>query len=123
MLNSYKNLIVWQKSIELVKEVYILTKNFPKSEIFGLVSQMRRSAVSIPSNIAEGFNRRHRKEFSQFISIAFGSGAELETQILLAKSLGFLKEENFKKCEQLLEEVMKMLNKMITNLRNNNTSG
>ena len=103
--------------MELVKEIYILTGKIPKSETFGLISQMRRSAVSIPSNIAEGFNRRHRKEFSQFISIAFGSGAELETQILLAKSLGFLKEDGFQKCEQLLVEVMKMLNKLITNLK------
>ena len=102
--------------MDLVKEIYILTSKFPKSEIFSLTSQMRRSAVSIPSNIAEGFNRRHKKEFSQFISISFGSGAELETQILLAKSLRFSKEENFQKCEQLLVEVMKMLNKLITNL-------
>ena len=116
MLNSYKELIVWQKSIDLAKEIYILTGRFPKSETFGLTSQMRRSAVSIPSNIAEGFNRRHRKEFSQFISIAFGSGAELETQILLSESFKYGKEEDLKKCNALLCEVMKMLNKLIANL-------
>jgi len=116
MLNSYKELIVWQKSMELVKEIYFLTKEFPKSEIFGLTSQMRRAAISIPSNIAEGFNRRHKKEFTQFISIAFGSGAELETQILLSESLKYGKEEDLKKCDALLCEVMKMLNKLIANL-------
>jgi four helix bundle protein len=116
MLNSYKELIVWQKSMELAKEIYFLTKEFPKSEIFGLTSQMRRAAISIPSNIAEGFNRRHKKEFTQFVSVAFGSGAELETQILLSESLKYGKEEDFKKCDALLCEVMKMLNKLIANL-------
>lgn len=115
MLNSYKELIVWQKAMDLVREVYVLTGNFPKSEVFGLISQMRRASVSIPSNIAEGFNRKYKKEFSQFAAIAFGSGAELETQLLLAKSLKFSSEENFSRCEGLLNEVMKMLNKLITN--------
>lgn len=79
MINSYKDLIVWQKSFDLVRQIYQLTDNFPKMEIYGLTSQMRRAAISIPSNIAEGFVRKHTKEFSQFVSIAFGSGAELET--------------------------------------------
>ncbi len=99
MLNSYKELIVWQKSIDLAKEIYILTGKFPKSETFGLISQMRRSAVSIP-----------------FISIAFGSGAELETQILLSESLEYGKKENLKRCSILLDEIMRMLNKLIANL-------
>jgi four helix bundle protein len=112
MIKSYKELIVWQKSVELVKAVYLLTNEFPKSEIFGLTSQMRRSAVSIPSNIAEGFSRKSRKEFSQFISISFGSGAELETQLLLAKSLDLSKQESFRNSENLLDQIMKMLNKL-----------
>ncbi len=116
MVNSYKDLIVWQKSIDLVSKIYEITENFPKHELFGLTSQIRRSAVSIPSNIAEGFNRKHRKEFAQFISIAFGSGAELETQILVAKSLKFLKDSDFIIVDKTLNEIMKMLNKLRSNL-------
>ena len=72
---SYKELIVWQKSVELVEHIYHLTKKFPKEEVYGLVSQMRRASVSIPSNIAEGRLRRSKKDFIQFLQIAFGSGA------------------------------------------------
>lgn len=86
-MKTYKDLIVWQKSIELVKEIYLLTEDFPKEEIYGLTSQIRRCAVSIPSNIAEGKMRTTNKEFSHFLSIAYGSGAELETQLILAKLL------------------------------------
>ena len=118
MLNSYKELIVWQKSFKLVKNIYKITENFPKSEIYGLTSQMRRSSVSIPSNIAEGFVRKHRKEFSQFISIAFGSGAELETQLLLSKELKFITDKEFKELDCLLQEVMKMLNSLKSKLTN-----
>ncbi len=110
---SYKNLIVWQKSMDLVVEIYELTKDFPKTEMYGLVSQMRRCSVSIPSNIAEGSKRGTKKDFRQFLIIAFGSGAELETQIEIAKRLNFQKLEKFRKADGYLEEVMKMLNKMI----------
>lgn len=79
---------------------------------------MRRSAVSIPSNIAEGFNRRFRKEFSQFAAIAFGSGGELETQLILSKELKFVREKDLMRSNKLLDEVMRMLNKLITNLNN-----
>jgi len=116
-MNSYKELIVWQKSIELSKEIYSITEQFPKSEIFGIINQMRRAAISIPSNIAEGYARGHRKEYLQFLSVAFGSGAELETQILIAKKLNFIKEVEYKKILSLLEEIMKMLNKLISSLR------
>ncbi len=81
---SYRDLIVWQKSLVLVKLVYELTNRFPDSEKFGLVSQMRRSAVSIPSNIAEGRYRGTKKDYCQFLTIAFASGAELETQVEIA---------------------------------------
>mgnify|MGYP001602722004 CR=1 FL=1 len=121
MINSYKDLIVWQKSFNLVIEIYKLSDLFPKSETYGLISQIRRCAVSIPSNIAEGFVRKHRKEYAQFISIAFGSGAELETQLLLSKTLGLVPEKEFTKSEELLNEVMKMLNSFSSKLRN--TSG
>ena len=122
MINSYKDLIVWQKSFDLVIEIYRLTNLFPKSEIYGLVAQIRRCAVSIPSNIAEGFARKYRKEYTQFISIAFGSGAELETQLLLSKALKMTSREEFIKSEELLNEVMRMLNSLLITLRKS-TSG
>jgi four helix bundle protein len=84
---TFKELIVWQKARDLVVEIYRLTDGFPTSEQYGLTSQMRRAAVSIPSNIAEGYHRFHKKEKDQFMSIAFASGAELETQIVLSKLL------------------------------------
>ncbi|MBU4348559.1 four helix bundle protein [Patescibacteria group bacterium] len=118
MLNSYKELIVWQKSFKLIKKIYKVTENFPKSEIYGLSSQMRRASISIPSNIAEGFVRKHKKEFSQFVSIAFGSGAELETQLLLSKELKFITDEEFNEIDCLLQEVMKMLNSLKSKLTN-----
>jgi len=117
MVNSYKDLIVWKKSIQLVKGVYKATENFPPNEVYGLTSQIRRSAVSIPSNIAEGFARRNLGEYRQFLYIAFGSGAELETQLLISKELGYLKQENYSQIQALLTEVMKMLNTMLKNLR------
>ena len=93
-IKSYKELIVWQKSIKLVKEIFILTDKFPKSELYGLVSQMRRAAVAIPSNIAEGYGRKSSKEYAQFYSIAYGSALELETQLILSKRLGFCSKNN-----------------------------
>lgn len=111
---SYKDLIIWQKSKALAVAVYELTEQFPKSEIYGLTSQMRRSAVSIPSNIAEGRRRGSKKDFCQFLRISYGSGAELETQIEITKELPFGKSLNFRKVDNLLEEVMKMLNVMVS---------
>lgn len=106
---SYKELIVWQKSIRLVKEIFILTDKLPKSEIYGLISQMRRAAVSIPSNIAEGYGRRSHKEYIQFYAIAYGSSLELETQLIIARELNFIDKEDFEKTLSLLTEVIKML--------------
>lgn len=111
-IHSYKDLIVWQKSMELVTAIYKFTESFPRGELYGLVSQMRRCAVSIPSNIAEGRRRSTRKDYRQFLIIAYGSGAELETQLEISKRLGFGGEQDYKKVEELLEEVMRMLNKM-----------
>lgn len=116
-IKSYKELIVWQKSFELVKEVFTLTGKFPQSELYGIVSQMRRAAVAIPSNIAEGYGRRSTKSYTQFYAIAFGSALELETQTLLSKELKLAPQENFKKVDNLLIEVCKMLNSMITKMR------
>lgn len=112
-VKSYKELIVWQRAMELVKEIYFLTEKFPKDELYGLTSQIQRAAVSIPSNISEGYLRHHRKEFVQFLSIAIGSCAELETQILICLSLPKFKHIDFTKAQMLLEQVMKMLYVMI----------
>src|SRR3989304_1877241 len=102
MINSYKDLIVWQKAVKLALVVYELTSRFPKEESFGLTSQMRRSAVSIPSNIAEGRSRGTKKDFIQFLRIAFGSGAELETQIIIAKQIDNIRILDFSEAEVLL---------------------
>lgn len=112
---SYKDLIVWQKSVELSVLVYKLTAAFPASELYGLTSQVRRAAVSIPANIAEGRMRGSKAEFQRFLSIAYGSGAELETHLEIAKRLSFGKNMDFRAVDALLLEVMKMLNKMRQN--------
>ena len=115
VVHSYKDLIVWQRSIELVTAVYELTRQLPQEEAYGLVPQMRRSAVSIPSNIAEGRFRGTKKDYLQFLRISYGSGAELETQIEITKRLPKTKHLDYAKVEALLMEVMKMLNVMIRN--------
>lgn len=112
-MDGYKKLIVWQRSMELVVAVYALTEQFPKSEMFGLTSQMRRSSVSIPSNIAEGSRRKTTKDKAQFLHIAFGSGSELETQVEIIKRLPFGNSLDCSKVDSLLSEVLKMLNKML----------
>ncbi len=117
MINSYKNLKVWQRAMELVVEIYKLTENFPQSEIYGLVSQMRRAAVAMPSNTAEGQRRSHTKEFLQFLYVAYGSGAELETQIEICKNIEKLSSFDYSKIDLALEEVMKMLNVLIGTLK------
>lgn len=118
-IHSYKDLIVWQKAMSLVEEIYFLTNKFPRDEIYGIISQMKRCAVSIPSNIAEGRRRGSKKDFYRFLQISYGSGAELETQLEISKRLKFCPLEEFKKSELLLEEVMKILNKIINNSINN----
>lgn len=118
-MSSYKELIVWKKAFNLTILIYSVTKTFPREELFALTTQIRRAAVAIISNIAEGNSRKYRKEYIQFLSIAYGSAAELETQLLLAKHLQYLNEANFEKINNLLTEVMKMLNKMITSLKIN----
>ena len=116
-VESYENLIVWQKSMDLVTLVYKLTEKFPREEIYGLTMQIRRSSVSIPSNIAEGSRRSSRKDFRNFLLNAYGSGAELETQIKIAKKLQLGEKEEYLKIEDLLSEIMRMLNKLTTNLK------
>jgi len=115
---SYKDLNVWQKGIELAKLIYTLTARFPTEERFGLVSQMRRAAVSIPSNIAEGQARHTTGEFIQFISHAEGSVAELNTQLILAIELGFLASETAAPAAELMEHLRRMLNGLRRKLAN-----
>lgn len=122
-IKTYKELIVWQKSIELVIEIYSLTREFPESEIYGITSQMMRAAISVPSNIAEGYGRKSTKSYGQFYAVSYGSALELETQIIIAKRLNFASKEKFSKAENLLIEVSKMLNSMITKIRSLTTSG
>lgn len=110
---DYKNLIVWQKSRLLVKTVYLHTKDFPQDEIFGLTNQIRRAAISIPSNIAEGYNRHSEKEFIHFLKIAKGSAAEVETQLLLSLDLGYVSDEQIQDTLSLVDEVLRMLGSLI----------
>ena len=115
-MQTFKELFVWQKSISLVKEVYLATGHMPKDERFGLVSQMKRSSVSIPSNIAEGYKRRTRGEYIHFLGIADASAAELETQIIISSEL--YNEVDFDRSTALLCEVQRMLFVMIRKLVN-----
>lgn len=108
-MHNYTELVVWQKSRELVKDVYLLTKNYSQDEKFGLVSQMRRAAVSILSNIAEGSGRSTDKDFANFLSIAMGSSFELETQCWLSLDLGFIEKEKTTEIIKLIKEIQKML--------------
>ena len=109
MIKSYKELIVWQKAMEMVENIYALTQSLPKDELFALTNQIRRAAISVPSNIAEGYGRQSKKEYQQFLSIANGSVCEIETQLLLCVRLGYLTEENTRETFQLLSEIGKMI--------------
>ncbi len=120
-LSGYKDLVVWQKSIDLAKVIYTATNNMPRSEQYGLVSQMRRAAISIPSNIAEGSKRGTRKDFRSFLLNAYGSGAELETQIILTLELSLAKKEDYAPAIELLSEIMRMLNRMTKSLAQTTT--
>ncbi len=120
-ITSYKDLIVWQKAMELVTQIYSVTDDFPQKEIYGLTSQMRRAAVSIPSNISEGSRRGTRKDYRQFLTNAFGSGAELETQMEISLRLFMANPEKIHDATMLLDEVMKMLNVMIKRLNDSPT--
>jgi four helix bundle protein len=118
-VKSFRDLLVWQKGIELTKAVYCLTQKFPAEEKFGLVSQLRRAAVSIPSNIAEGQARRSSAEFSQFISISLGSLAELETQLILASELEIATMNQIEPLIARIHELQKMLYSLRSKLTTN----
>ena len=118
MTRSYRDLIAWQKSMDLVEEIYRMTKLLPKEEIFGLINQLRRAAISIPSNIAEGNTRSSQKEYVRFLSIARASEAEIETQLEICVRIGYLNEEQISEPLALCIEVGKMLYSMIRKINN-----
>lgn len=117
-MKDYKNFTVWQKSHQLTLDVYTTLQSFPKEEMFGLVSQMKRSSSSIPTNIAEGCGRNTDKDFARFLIIAFGSANELEYQFILSKGLNFINSETSEKLLFQIEEIKKMLNSLISKLKN-----
>lgn len=116
-LQSYRNLDVWKKAIDLVEEVYLLTRGFPSDEKFGLTSQLRRAAVSVPANIAEGYGRIHRGDYLHHLSMAKGSLAEVETHLVIAGRLEFATREQLKNTWNSAQDVGKMLSKLIASLQ------
>ena len=118
-IKSYRDLNIWKKSIVVVEDIYKITKIFPKEEIYGLTSQLRRSAVSIPSNIAEGFTRFHNKEYRQFLYISLGSCAELNTQIIISSHLSYLDSEKADRILNEIDEISKMIMGLIKKLNTN----
>ena len=116
-MRNHKDLIVWQKSMALVKRVYEVTRAFPHEEMFDLTSHMRRAAVSIPSNIAEGYGRIYDKERINFLSIALGSASELETQLMISEDLGFTANGDNAELSSLNNEVIRMLTSLIKGIR------
>ena len=118
MLKTYKELKVWQKSYQLCLAVYKVTKKFPQDEKYGMISQMRRAALSIPSNIAEGYGRKTTLDYIRFLYIAYGSTCELETQLLLSSDLGYLKKENISEFQNSIGEIERMLKALIKSLEN-----
>lgn len=116
-VRNYSDLIAWQKAMDLVELVYAFTKGFPKEEQYGLTNQVRRAVVSIPSNIAEGQGRRSTNEFLRFLSIAYGSLREVETQALIAARLGYLQEADTQNLIELASEVGRLINGLINSLR------
>ena len=119
-MEGYQKLLAWQTAYQLTKEVYILTRHFPMEERFGITPQMRRSAISIPSNLAEGYRRNSRKEWKHFLSIAYGSASELETQLSIAKDVALAPMENFYVAEELLARTLRLINGLTKKIRQEN---
>jgi len=113
---GFRKLTAWQQAYQLSLEVYKLSKSFPKSEIYGLISQLQRAVVSIPANIAEGYERNHRKEYLQFLYIAKGSLGEVETYLLLAKDLGYCSQEEYASVDELRKTTSRLLKGLIKSL-------
>jgi four helix bundle protein len=115
-MQTHKNLKVWQRSISLVTEIYRMTRDFPKEESYCMISQMRRAAISIPSNIAEGSARKHTREYVQFLYVSLGSAAEIETQIIISQNLGYILSDKAGNIQAELEEIIRMLIGLIKSL-------
>ncbi len=116
-IRNFKQLQIWQKGMEIVKLVYSLTGKFPQEELYGLTSQVRRASVSIPANIAEGFKRFHNKEYIQFLHVTLGSAAELETELLIARELGYISEDELNELSEKIDHLSKMTSSLIAKLR------
>ena len=117
-MNKFQELNVWKKSIDLVKEIYEVVAQLPVEEKFGLIPQIKRSAVSIPSNIAEGAGRNSNKEFIHFLSIATGSSYELQTQFILIKEFDMINDKSFDKIDERIQEIQKMIYGLQNHLKN-----
>ena len=115
-IRNFRDLNIWKNALELVKGIYKTSKTFPKEELYGLTSQIRRAAVSIPSNVAEGFNRFHNKEYKQFLFIALGSCAELETQLEIAKELQYITLDTVNELLEKIDHISRMLRNLIKKL-------
>ena len=116
-IKNFRDLKIWQRGVQLVEDIYQNTKNFPKEEVYGLTGQLRRAAVSIPSNIAEGFGRFHNKEYVQFLFTALGSCSEVITQLTIAQRLGFIKNNNAENLIGEAEQISKMIMGLVKKLR------
>jgi len=116
-METHKDLRVWQQSIEMVTSIYMMTQSFPKEETFGLVSQLRRASVSVPSNIAEGYARGTDKEKLHFLRISSGSMSEVETQLLLGLNLGYIGQEKYNELSEIVTSVWKQLNSLISSIK------
>ena len=116
MIRTHKDLEVWKKAIDFVTEIYSVTALFPKAELYGLTSQIRRAAVSIPSNIAEGACRNHKAEFKQFLYIALSSAAEIDTQLIISSNLGFLEKQKSERLQVELSTISKMIQGLIKSI-------
>ncbi len=117
-MNYFKELKVWQKAMEVVTQIYQITNSFPREEQFGITSQIRRCAISIPSNIAEGCGRKSTKDFNNFLGIALGSCFEIETQLLISKNIGFINEQQFISFESEIQHIQNMIIKLQNSLDN-----
>lgn len=118
-MKTYRDLLVWQKAIAFVTQIYKAVKGFPKEELYGLTSQIKRSAISIPSNLSEGYGRKSRKDYLRFLQIAMGSLFEIQTQLEISKNLEFLSESHFNELYENSREIERMLSSLINKISNN----
>ena len=115
-VKTFEDLIIWQKSIVLTKQIYTITRKFPKEEIYGLSNQLRRASVSVASNIAEGYGRITRNDYKRFLSFSFGSSFEIQTQLIIAMEIGLINNEDFNESMMLSKEISAMLHAIIKKL-------